>query len=438
MAMLRKIGLVCNAAGCIGVAVLCGCASPARTAGPMPPPAVQTSGGETQPARITGTSPEDPFPVMPVRPATATATRATATAAMVGAVQTSQRVPVRTRPQPLFYGLITGHEPFDDANRRRVVRVADAGEVVPTRAEIARENEKSKQLEQEIVEETRRQERLMEQLERESDAGPPPLPGQADLADRADPRSAPETPSLRRLPRAIFDEKRVTIEPGTWNNDWELRVVRRVLDADQDGNAEQVRYYTADTDVLLRAAEDTNFDGNIDSWTFYDEGELVERRLDSNDDGQADTWERYHGTRMTERKIDRDYDGTKDAFYTYRHGGLVEEQHDPDNDGTMNSVSTYDRRKRIETKEDRSGDGSFDHFTTYHVVDGVELVKRVERDTNGDGARDRFEEYTASEGQAVLTKREEDKTGDGQIDITSIYENGRLVRREISDPSLLP
>jgi hypothetical protein len=34
--------------------------------------------------------------------------------------------------------------------------------------------------------------------------------------------------------------------------------------------------------------------------------------------------------------------------------------------------------------------------------------------------------------------REEDVTGDGKIDITSIYENGKLVRREIADPSLVP
>ena len=37
-----------------------------------------------------------------------------------------------------------------------------------------------------------------------------------------------------------------------------------------------------------------------------------------------------------------------------------------------------------------------------------------------------------------LTKREEDKNGDGQVDVTSIYENGKLVRREISDPDLVP
>ena len=51
---------------------------------------------------------------------------------------------------------------------------------------------------------------------------------------------------------------------------------------------------------------------------------------------------------------------------------------------------------------------------------------------------DVFETYAILDGEPVLTKREEDKNQDGTIDITSIYENGKLVRREISDPSLMP
>jgi hypothetical protein len=62
----------------------------------------------------------------------------------------------------------------------------------------------------------------------------------------------------------------------------------------------------------------------------------------------------------------------------------------------------------------------------------------IERDTNGDGRPDVFEKYDTSSGAAVLSRREEDKNGDGQIDITSIYENGKLVKREINDPSLVP
>ena len=51
---------------------------------------------------------------------------------------------------------------------------------------------------------------------------------------------------------------------------------------------------------------------------------------------------------------------------------------------------------------------------------------------------DLIEIYAAVSGPRTLLRREEDRDADGRIDITSIYEKGRLVRREISDPALVP
>jgi hypothetical protein len=48
------------------------------------------------------------------------------------------------------------------------------------------------------------------------------------------------------------------------------------------------------------------------------------------------------------------------------------------------------------------------------------------------------ETYEVTDGKALLARREEDVNGDGSIDIVSIYENGRLVQRQISDPDLAP
>ena len=64
------------------------------------------------------------------------------------------------------------------------------------------------------------------------------------------------------------------------------------------------------------------------------------------------------------------------------------------------------------------------------------MVARIEKDTNGSGKADVIETYDVQSGKSVLAKREEDRNGDGTVDITSIYENGKLVRREISDPAL--
>jgi hypothetical protein len=67
-----------------------------------------------------------------------------------------------------------------------------------------------------------------------------------------------------------------------------------------------------------------------------------------------------------------------------------------------------------------------------------EVVSRVEKDSTRNGEPDTFEFYEEFEGKTVLLRREEDKNGDGKIDVTSFYEKGKLQRREISDPDLVP
>ena len=69
---------------------------------------------------------------------------------------------------------------------------------------------------------------------------------------------------------------------------------------------------------------------------------------------------------------------------------------------------------------------------------GPEFIRRVEKDTNTDGRRDTFEDYEKIGESVFLKKRREDKNADGKIDVTSLYEKGKLTRKEISDPDLVP
>ena len=393
-----------------------------------------------------------PLPIVPVVPSDPREPGKEATVAIVGAEQQSRLEPIRRRPAPLLFGLLTGHEPFlgevEPGRHRRVAyRIArsdgtatDANPANPSTAEeIRREAERSRALEAKILEELEKNERLLEQMKAAEDADTRPL-DDPDLSERADPRAAPATPAERPLPAAIFDAEHIEIEPGDadWNNHSTLKLTRRVLDADRDGHPEQIRYHTRDGDVLVRVEKDTNYDGRIDTWDHYEEGRLTRRISDANHDGLPDTWVRYRGAHMIERIVDRDRDGVQDAFFTYQQGSLVEERHDSNNDGEIDLVTTYESRTRVATREDRNGDGRTDTWTTYQVSDGHEVPKRVERDTTADGKPDVFETYAGVDGEAVLTLREEDANGDGTIDIKSLYENGKLVRREISDPSLLP
>jgi hypothetical protein len=345
----------------------------------------------------------------------------------------------------LAYGAITGHTPLaggsgappsgpsrDERNRDN-----------QTEPQMQRESERGDALESQIEEELRRQETLLREIDTEEGASEAAAPkSQAEvpsLSERADPRAAPAAPVDRDLPMAIFDKKKIRVPKGAWgDNERELQVVQRSLDADRDGKPEQIRFYDEHSGQLLRKEQDRDYDGAIDTWQHYENGALVARELDTNGDSRPDVWERYRNGRMTSREVDRDHDGVRDAFYSYDGDSLVEERHDADNDGAMDLVVQYRGRLRVRVEEDRDHDGRMDRWTTYQPVDGKEQVVHIERDSDGSGKPDVFEDYTMIDGKSVLARRDEDKNGDGTIDITSIYENGKLVRREISDPTLVP
>jgi hypothetical protein len=303
------------------------------------------------------------------------------------------------------------------------------------------EIERGEALELEIQEELRRQEELLERIDAET---PPPRsasePALSDrsLSERADPRVAPTAPKDRDLPMAIFEKQRVTIPEGSWGNQRVLDVIQRSLDADRDGKPEQIRYFDAKTGVMIRKEQDGDYDGSFDTWNSYQGGQLVARALDTNGDGTPDAWERYASGRMTSREVDRDYDGVKDAFYRFEANSLAEERHDSDNDGKVDLTVSYEQRRRVSTEEDRDRDGRVDTWTTYRGASGAEVIVRIERDTQGRDKPDVFETFQAVDGKPVLSKREEDVNGDGKIDVTSIYQHGKLIRRQISDPSLVP
>lgn len=285
--------------------------------------------------------------------------------------------------------------------------------------------------------ELRRQQELLSEME----AGKMPRDdGQAELealGDPGDPRGAPAAPVDRQLPIAIFEISEVRVKAGAWGNERELDLERRVLDADGDGTPELLRYVDPKSGYVIRQQADTNFDGVVDSWTDYQWGEPVARVLDSNDDGNPDVWERYEAGFAISREVDRDDDGVRDAFYRYEDGSLVQERHDADNDGRIDLNITLKGRLRLHAEEDQDKDGRIDTWVTYSVNGGDEIVSRIERDRQGRGFADTFETFEAIDGKAAISRRDEDVDGDHEIDIRSIYRNGKLIRREIHNPAVV-
>jgi antitoxin component YwqK of YwqJK toxin-antitoxin module len=111
------------------------------------------------------------------------------------------------------------------------------------------------------------------------------------------------------------------------------------------------------------------------------------------------------------KKSDTDGDGVHDESIHYRDGVPTRSESDTDGDRKLDLWITFDPR-------------------------GRPLLE--ERDTNGDGKPDTFETYEQIAGKPSLKQRDEDKNGDGTIDVKSVYENGKLKQREISDPTLMP
>ncbi|MDP6977208.1 MAG: hypothetical protein QF570_01235 [Myxococcota bacterium] len=342
----------------------------------------------------------------------------------------------------------------EEAERRAAEsEAARKAEVERKRREVSERNaalerEREERLQAALQNEMAMQDEMLSRRERNEAADRRDLLGAHKVEDlegafdskRSAPRAAPEAPEIRDLPRAIFNEKSIRIAAGTpgFDNKRKLKAVRLSLDADSDGKPEVVRFITRKGDTPLRHEEDRNYDGRMDAYLTFVKGRLVARELDSNYDGRNDIFERYKGGRQTERSLDRDHDDVVDAFYEYDGRYLARERHDADNNGTVDLTIDYKKGRRDKAQEDTDRDGRLDTWTRYGVVDGRETVTHIEVDKNGRGFADTFEVFEPLEGRVVISRREEDMDGDGEIDLVSIYRRGKLVRREILKPEVVP
>jgi len=254
-------------------------------------------------------------------------------------------------------------------------------------------------------------------------------PGANFASDRRVAAAPPHEPGL---PDWMFVEAGISRDAAAGGQAGANGVRKRTFDADGDGRADLVEFVDPDSGELLRVETDEDCDGVTDAWSRYQRGALVERVLDQSGDGKADVFEQYADGRMTSLEIDRDDDGTRDAFYRYRGDYLTEEAHDSDADGAVDLRVHYAERSRLYSEQDADRDGKMDTRTTYHRIQGKELIERIERTPGDLDAPVTIEFYEPRDGRAVLVRREEDIDRNGTPDVTSYFENGRLVRREIS------
>jgi hypothetical protein len=151
------------------------------------------------------------------------------------------------------------------------------------------------------------------------------------------------------------------------------------------GDATTKPTYDKTTGKLTQLTYDANKNGKIDTWTDMDGAKPLQSRIDSDEDGTIDRWE-YYDEKGALVKVG----------YSRQKNGNVDAWAFSGPDGTV---------VRVETEDDTNEDGRPDKWET--SVDGE--VRTSAMDENGDGRPDRRLSYEA--GALVLIESEPDSSG---------------------------
>lgn len=120
------------------------------------------------------------------------------------------------------------------------------------------------------------------------------------------------------------------------------RVLRTAVDTDRDGVIDRWEYYDA-AQQLVRVGFSRAGDGKEDAWSFAGPDHTVTRiELSTARDGKVDRTERYESLRLVTAEEDTDRDGVVDKWETYDHGRLAIVAFDPDGRGTPSRRLVYD------------------------------------------------------------------------------------------------
>ncbi|MCF7928950.1 MAG: hypothetical protein K9L68_08565 [Spirochaetales bacterium] len=115
----------------------------------------------------------------------------------------------------------------------------------------------------------------------------------------------------------VINDKNNDGDPDQWieyKNDYPSSIKS---DRNFDG---KVDYYVELTKEGNKTYEemDYNHDGQMDDFSFFEEGVIVRRKIDSNHDDQVDVWIFIHeGIYIKRYELDTDFDGTVDKVKDY-------------------------------------------------------------------------------------------------------------------------
>lgn len=152
---------------------------------------------------------------------------------------------------------------------------------------------------------------------------------------------------------------------------------------------------------------DSNKDGVVDSWTYFDKGRKTKLELDTNNDGKPDSVSNFI------------YD---------KSGNLIKVETDNNNDGKPDQITYFSNKVILKEENDLDHNGVIDSWTYYK--DGK--PSRSEIDLNGDGKPDVTKYFFYNE-KGELSGANVDENMDGKINYIERYEKGKIIREELPE-----
>jgi hypothetical protein len=166
--------------------------------------------------------------------------------------------------------------------------------------------------------------------------------------------SDPEQARLKQTTRPTYDKTtgkltELTYDANkngridTWTDMDGSRPVRSRIDSDEDGTIDRWEYYDA-SGRLAKVGFSSRKDGRVDSWAFAGaDGGIARIEVSSTGDEQKiDRWEFYTNGVLESVAMDENGDGKPDRKLSYANGALAVIESDPDPAGAF--------RKRVAVK----------------------------------------------------------------------------------------
>ena len=149
-------------------------------------------------------------------------------------------------------------------------------------------------------------------------------------------------------------------------------LIVRTFDLNRDKKADDWKYYRLAPDpadpakkieVLVRRELDTNFDGRVDIWTWFNEdGSKLREQFDLDFDGRVDVIDHYEKGVLTRKETWHGAQEKPDQVTFYEGGHKIRIERDTRGAGKVDTWEYFEDGKLMRIGQDLDGDGTIDRW----------------------------------------------------------------------------